>query len=354
MENDNNINNFNQQNQVPKNLPKKLPSNLKNNPNNLPPKMPQNVVNKNQQVPPQQKPEKSLEELLSRKQTSTVYIDEAPAKKVTFKSDKQLVKDYKKNVSQAKKLIKSVKKPIIKGAISYKSIKNIFDENISDILYFYPHKKIRNILNQFDAGITITTTPNHKGIITTLVIILLIMAIIASGIYIAYILTKNLGQKTADVDGDIVFHFDDKELTTRLNITEARLNSDLPAKPTVKNNTNANLYVRFSVSLDFEMYAYYTPQNKIEDLSVTCNTNNDKWWLDSTAGFAYYLKELQPNQTETLFDAFQITANDPALEGVWAGRSLVATIQIEVVQVIGEGQEFPPSWSMVWYGMMVD
>ena len=358
-----NTNNINQQNQIPKNLPKKLPPNLKklDSGAGLPPKLPNKLPSNMQrhlqpqsQVPPQPQREKSLEELLSRKQTATVLVDESPATKISYKSDKQLVNEYKKNVAQAKKLIKKLKKPIIKGDIQYHIIENIFNTDTPDVLYFYKHCKVRKLLNQNDAAITITTTPSHKSIATTLIIILLIVAIIASGIYVAYILTRNMGQKGTEVDGDIGLYFDEPVATQRMDITNARLNTDLPVKvkPTIKNNTNARLYVRFFVKLDYELYQYYTPENKIEDLSVSCNADSEEWWLDSTTGMAYYLKILEPNQTETLFDTFQINA-DPSLEGVWSGRRLVATIQVEVFQVIADGQELPPGWSVYWYSMMV-
>ena len=152
--------------------------------------------------------------------------------------------------------------------------------------------------------------------------------------------------------GQINLDFDDisavetKKGKTQLSIADARLNQDLTAHPTIYNKTNIHLYLRFYMTLDYVRGKDYVGVNK-NDLSVKANLDSNLWWYDETDGMAYYLYALKPGEVCTIFESFQINGH-PSLETPWQNKSLTATVYAEVCQVLGEGQEFPPSWNMYW------
>ena len=346
---DDNTNKVNMPNRpLPPNLPKKLPQHL--NPQQRPTQSPPQTA----QTPPK---EKSIEQLLSRT-SSTQYTmtNDEPVDRVIHKDDKQIIREYRAKIANAKRNIKKAKQRLLFTDQHYNRLSNVYADGLPDSLWFYPHRKMRAIISRLDAGITLTTTTSHRGIITALIIIILIMAVIASGIYIAFIITRNLNPNDTSVVGDVVFNLEDTQsgtgkTTTSLDINNARLNQDIEVSPAVSNNTNTDLYVRFFIKLDYLLGKDYFGVD-INDLSTSCKTDSEKWWLDSAANVVYYLDVLAPNEKIFVFDSFQING-DPSIEGAWSGKSVSATIQVEVCQKIGEGQEFPPSWNMVWYSMMV-
>ena len=89
----------------------------------------------------------------------------------------------------------------------------------------------------------------------------------------------------------------------------------------------------------------------IRDLSAKANVSDELWWYDDKDGMSYYLFTLAPDDNMTLFNSFQIVGR-PNLETAWQGKSLNATIYVEVCQVVDEGQEFPPSWATYWISLV--
>lgn len=316
----------------------------------LPPQMPQP-----QPANTPQPRQKSLDEILARKDSRSYVMQEEVVDRVIHKDDKQIIKEYLSKVASGKRAIKKAKQRMLFSDVPCKKVKNVFAEDIPDTIWFYPHRKMHSLMDKLATNITLTTAPNHKGFIAAFIIVFLIMAIIASGIYIAFILTRNLNPDETKVVGDIVFNWEDaqsgKGLTTSLNIDYARFNQDIEVSPAVTNNTNADLYLRFFVKLDYLLGKDYWGVD-INDLSVSCNTDAEKWWLDSTANVSYYLYVLHPKEKIIIFDAFQING-DPSIEGKWSGKSITATIQVEVCQRISEDQEFPPSWNNDWPSMVI-
>ncbi|MBQ7602647.1 MAG: hypothetical protein IJU58_00670 [Clostridia bacterium] len=336
---------------LPKQLPKKLPSQVAKAPNA------QQQPASAQPAPQPQPKEKSIDELLSRTSSYSYTTPQEPVMidRVIHKNDKQIIKEYIAKVKSGKAAIKKVKQEMLFTDQHYKRVENVFADGIPETLWFFEHRKMRALINKFDAALTLSAGPSHRGFIIALILVLLIIAIIASGIYIAFLLTRNLNPNDTTVEGDIVFNWEDTQsgmglTTTSLNINQARLNKDIEVSPAVTNNTNTDLYLRFFVKLDYLLGKDYWGVN-IEDLSVSCNVDNEKWWLDSSANVAYYLLVLHPNEKIFVFDSFQING-DPSIEGAWSGRSVGATIQVEVCQKLGEDQELPPGWSNDWYAMM--
>lgn len=345
MEQNKNVNNVNAPNRpLPPKLPPKMPTNLKPQPQT--------------QTPPPQPKQKSIDELLARSDSRSYAMpEEEVVDKVIHKNDKQIIKDYISKVSAGKRAIKKAKQRLLFNTTPCKSVKNVFAEDIPEMLWFYPHRKMRSIMNKFATGITLTTAPNHKGIIAAIIIIFLIIAIIASGIYIAFILTRNLNPDDSKVVGEIVFNWEDTQsgkasTSTSLNIDYARLNKDIEVSPAVTNNTNTDLYLRFYIKLDYLLGKDYWGVD-INDLTTSCTIDSEKWWLDSDANVVYYLDVLHPKEKMFVFHAFQING-DPSIEGAWSGKSVNAIIQVEVCQKISDDQEFPPSWNMTWYSMLTN
>ena len=368
MDNINNSSNINNKPKVnvPKNLPKQLPPELlkaqmsgtQGAPKNLPKKLPQNLqqqrsaINKQDNAIKPQPKQKNLDDLLN-KDYSQPQQQEKPVDNVVHQTDKQFLHQYNKACAYYRKTVKNYRKNVLKSTAKLKLVKNVFFGNIPDMLWFFNRRKVRNIFNKLDMVINRSVT-NHRGVLMAIVIVVLISAIIGTGVYLAFIITKNISQADSETVGEISLNFEDvseaKGGKTRLNINGARLNQNLEAHPTVFNNTNIYLYLRFYIQLDYVRGKDYMGVN-IKDLSVKANLDDEHWWYDDADGMAYYLFTLAPDDKMTLFNSFQINGK-PSLETAWQGKSLTATINVEVCQVLGEGQEFPPSWATYWTGLI--
>lgn len=351
IDNSRNINNM----QPPKNLPKKLPPELlraRQNSQGLPPKAPSNFQQP-QRVNATPKPTNQPTLNIAEQTKNNAFKNNQLQKvdNVVHQSDKETLKNYNQAVSYYRKTVKHYKKRVLKTDLKLKPVKDVFNNNIPDTLWFFERRKIRAILNKLDLAISYSVSKN-RGVVKGIIIAVLILAIIATGVYFSLIITRNLNPNDAKTVGEINLDFSDigaietKKGKTNLKIVDARLNQDLKASPTIYNRTNISLYLRFYIELDYVRGKDYVGVN-INDLSVKANLDPNLWWYDETDGMAYYLFTLSPDESMALFNSFQINGQ-PSLETAWQNKSLTATINAEVCQVLGEGQEFPPSWSTYW------
>ena len=348
--NSNNPNNKQSSSVPPRNLPKKLPPELlKTRQNSQNFAKPQNVSTPYQQTQPNNK---SINDILAGDQPKVTKKE--PVDNIVHQSDKQILHNYNKAVKFYRKTVKSFKRKVAKSGLRLTPVKDVFSGNIPEMLWFFPRRKINGILNKLDNAISYSVSKN-RSVFKAIIITILIMAIIATSVYFALILTRNLSSADTDTVGEINLNFEDMDSetkggNTRLSINDARLNQDLIAHPTIFNNTNVSLYLRFYIKLDYVRGKDYLNVN-IKDLSIKANLDDDYWWYDESDGMAYYLYKLSPDEHMALFNSFQINGH-PSLETAWQNKSLTATIYAEVCQVLDENQEFPPSWSMYWAGLV--
>ena len=357
---------------IPKNLPKKLPPELlrnlqakKNIQSNTQQSHVSKVANVNATLSTTQKltninsasdrnTPTNLSDMLDKRLDITEQQSQG-----TYPShldDKDFYKLYTHSVTNYHRAIKHIKKPMALTIMPLSPVQNIFMDAIPETLWFFPRSRVNAIINRLE--LTVPRKPIGKRITTMIIIIVLIMAIIGSGIYIAYVLTRHLNPQDTDVSGDITFNLEDVEQggssTTTLNIAGARLNEDLTIHPTITNNTNIELYLRFYVTLDYIYGKDYLNVDK-DDLSVSYPLDEEKWWADAEDSdyVTYYLFKLKPNDKVVLFDSFQINGAS-ALENDWQGKSLDVTVHAEVCQVLAEDQTFPPGWSTYWVNLITD
>ena len=348
--NSSNINNVDSKS-IPKNLPKRISPEMLRARVSQKPAQQKEVPSASQVQPRKAEPElkhKSIEELLGKefepeKPKKQNYVDN-----VVHKSDKQVLKDYNKAVAYYRKTVKQYKRNTLKTHLKFKPVKNVFQKSIPDMLWFFERGKIKSILNKIDMTINYSLN-RHKGVLTAIIVTILIMAVIATGVYLAFIITKNLRQEDLETVGEINLQFDGQgQRSSRIkNIKDARFNQDLEATPVVFNNTNIPLYIKFYITLEIAKGKNAMGVN-IRDLTPNPNLSSDEdWWVDSNDGVAYYLGVLPPGEHMELFQTFQINA-DESLETAWQNKYVVATIYVDVCQVMGAGQEFPPAWSPYW------
>lgn len=352
--NSSNINNVDSKS-IPKNLPKKIsPEMLRTRAAARPMQAPKPPVEQPQpkKIEPELK-HKSIEELLG-----TEFEPKTPKKQnyvdnVVHKTDKQILKDYNKAVAYYRKAVRQYKRNTLKTSVRYKPVKNVFQKSIPDTLWFFERGKIKSILNKIDMTINYSLN-RHKGVLTAIIVTILIMAVIATGVYLAFIITKNLRQEDLETVGEINLQFDGQgSRSSRIkNIKDARFNQDLEATPIVSNNTNVPLYIKFYITLEIAKGKDAMGVN-IHDLTPKANINEEDWWVDSNDGVVYYLNVLPAGQSMSLFTSFQIKAAE-SLETAWQNKYVVATIVVDVCQVMGAGQEFPPAWSPYWQELIKD
>ena len=356
---------------VLKNLPKKLPPDFLRNhqskatvPPNLPKKLPTNLAHKRTNVninantaqtkqctslQTDANKQKSLNELLEQNYDTNRRKEKV--ENVARMGDNEYYKAYTKSVANYRKALKRVKKPVALSDLVLKPVKNVFFGDIPEILWFYSRSRVKAIAGRIDLTLSYRA-PRRKGVLTAIIILILIMAIIGSGVYIAYILTRNLNPQDTEVVGEITFSLEDVEhggsATTKLSISGARLNKDLVIHPTITNNTNIELYLRFYVTLEY-IYGKDYLNVDINDLSVSYPLDEQTWWTDPTDTYkvGYYMFKLAPKEKITLFDSFQINGASN-IENDWQGKSLNAIVHAEVCQVLSSDQTFPPGWSTYW------